>query len=130
MRFRPLLIAIAVFALAAPLALAQTTGAISGSVRDAQGAGLPGVTVTVTSDALPRGRTTTTLEDGSFQFFSLLPGTYHLKAELSGLGAFEQDVVVAVQKETEVRATLRPSATAEVTVTAASPVVDTKSTTA
>ncbi|MEO8431250.1 MAG: carboxypeptidase regulatory-like domain-containing protein [Acidobacteriota bacterium] len=130
MRFRHLFIAMAFLALAAPLAFAQTTGAVSGTVRDAQGAGLPGVSVSVTGDVLPRARTTTTLEDGSFQFFSLLPGTYHLKAELAGLGSFEQDVIVSVQKQTEIRAILRPSATAEVTVTAASPVVDTKSSTA
>jgi len=130
MRFRPWILGIVSLALAASIAYGQTTGSISGVVRDTQGAGLPGVTVVVAGDVLPRGRTTTTLADGTFQFFSLLPGTYHLKAELPGLGAFEQDVVVSVQKDTEVRATLRPSASAEVTVTAATPLVDTKSTTA
>jgi hypothetical protein len=130
MRFRSLFIAIVCLGLAVPLAFAQTTGSISGWVRDGQGAGLPGVGVTVTSDVMPRGRTTTTSADGSFQFFSLLPGTYHLRAELSGMGAFEQEVVVSLQKSTEVRATLRATTTAEVTVTAATPNVDTKSSTA
>ncbi len=130
MRLRSLILAIAFTALAAPLAFAQTTGSISGSVRDGQGGALPGVSVTVTSDVMPRGRTATSAADGSFQFFALLPGTYHLKADLSGLGAFEQDVVVSIQLETEVRAVLRPSTTAEITVTAATPVIDTKSSTA
>ena len=129
MRIRSLLIAIAFFALAIPMAFAQTTGAISGWVRDAQGGPLPGATVSITSPVMPLPRTTTTLSDGSFQFGGLLPARYHLKAELGGLGTFEQDAVVEVQKETDVRAVLRPSATAEVTVTAATPAVDTKSTT-
>ena len=129
MRIRSLLIAIACFALAIPMALAQTTGALSGWVRDAQGGPLPGATVSITSPVMPLARTTTTLSDGSFQFGGLLPARYHLKAQLGGLGSFEQDAVVEVQKETEVRAVLRPSATAEVTVTAATPAVDTKTTT-
>lgn len=129
MRFRPLWIAVACFALVVPLAFAQTTGSISGTVRDGQGGPLPGVTVTISSPNMPLGRTATSQGDGSFQFSGLLPGTYRLKAELSGMGAFDQDVVVSIQKETQVRASLRATATAEVTVTAATPVVDTKSTT-
>src|ERR1022692_1519029 len=127
MRFRSLLFAIVCFAVTIPVALAQTTGSISGSVKDAQGGGLPGVTVTVTSPNMPGGRSSTTQTDGGFRFDGLLPGTYHLKAELSGMGAYEQEVVVSIQKQTEVRATLRATATAEVTVTAATPIIDTKS---
>lgn len=129
MRLRPLLIAIACFALVVPLAFAQTTGSISGAVRDGQGGPLPGVTVTITSPNMPLGRTAISLGDGSFQFSGLLPGTYRLKAELSGMGAFEQDVVVSIQKDTQIRASLRATATADITVTAATPLVDTKSTT-
>lgn len=130
MRVRSLLFAIACFAITIPVALAQTTGSISGSVKDAEGGSLPGATVTVTSPNMPAGRAATTRADGSFRFEGLLPGTYHLKAELSGMGAFEQDVVVNIQKQTEVRASLRATATAEVTVMAATPIIDTKSTTA
>jgi hypothetical protein len=126
MRFRPLLVAIAILALAVPFAFAQTTGSISGWVRDGNGGALPGASVTITGPQMPLGRTVTSGPDGSFQFYSLLPGDYHLKAELSGLGTFEQNVVVQLQKETEVRAVLRATATAEITVTAATPLVDTK----
>src|SRR5262249_1592367 len=55
------------------------------------------------------------------------PGNYKLRAELSGMGTFNQDVVVGLGKTTEVYPTLRVTATAEVTVTAATPLVDTKS---
>ena len=128
MRLRPLILAIACLALVVPIAVAQTTGSISGAVRDANGGPLPGATVTVSGPAMPLGRTATSGTDGAFQFFNLLPGQYHLKAELPGMGAFEQDVVVQVGKETEVRPSLRATATAEVTVTAATPLVDTKAT--
>jgi Carboxypeptidase regulatory-like domain len=128
MRFRTLLIAIACFAVAVPPVFAQTTGSISGWVRDANGGPLPGATITVSGPQMPLGRSVTSGPDGAFQFYNLLPGSYHLKAELSGLGAFEQDAVVQVQKDTEVRPTIRATATAEVTVTAATPLVDTKAT--
>ncbi len=129
MRARSLLLAIVFFAVTIPAALAQTTGSISGSVKDAQGGALPGATVTITSANMPARRTATTAADGAFRFDGLLPGTYHLKAELSGLGAYDQDVVVSIQKLTEVRPILNATATAEVTVTAATPIIDTKSTT-
>ncbi|MEO8191984.1 MAG: carboxypeptidase regulatory-like domain-containing protein [Acidobacteriota bacterium] len=129
MRFRPLLIAVACIALVVPLVHAQTTGGISGWVRDGQGGAIPGATVAITSPNMPLGRSATTQGDGGFQFSGLIPGTYRLRAELSGMGVFQQDVVVGLSKETEVRAVLRATATAEVTVTAATPEVDTKSTT-
>lgn len=128
MRSRVLLVAVACLAIAVPLAFAQTTGSVSGWVRDGNGGGLPGATVTMTGPTMPLGRSVTSGRDGAFQFYNLLPGNYHLKAELSGLGSFEQDVVVQVQKETEIRAVLNARATAEVTVTAATPQVDTKAT--
>jgi len=129
MRLRPLLLVlgVAVLAAAAPV-LAQTTGSVSGVVRDSNGAPLPGVLVSITGPSLPVARTVTTRSDGAFQFFSLIPGTYQLKAELQGLGTFAQDVVVNLSKDTEVRPVLRATAAESVEVTAAVPLVDTKST--
>jgi hypothetical protein len=127
MRFRRLLVILALVCLATPLAFAQTTGSVSGVVRNPEGGALPGVTVTISGEKLPLGRSMTTLSDGSFQFGGLLPGDYRLKADLPGLGFFEQDVVVAVAQETEVRPILRATATAAVEVSAALPLVDTKS---
>ncbi|HEX9302961.1 MAG TPA: carboxypeptidase-like regulatory domain-containing protein, partial [Thermoanaerobaculia bacterium] len=129
MRFRLLFSIALLLCLSAPLAFAQTTGSISGTVTDPDRNALPGVTVTVVGPQLPLGRTATTLSDGSFQFLGLIPGEYRVRAELSGMGVSEQPVVVALQKDTQVRATLRATATAAVEVTAALPLVDTKSTT-
>ena len=127
MRFRPLLLILgmAVLAASAPL-LAQTTGSVSGVVRDSNGAPLPGALVSISGPSMPVARTVTTRTDGVFQFFSLIPGTYQLKAELQGLGTFAQDVVVNLSKDTEVRPVLRATAAEAVEVTAALPLVDRK----
>ena len=47
---------------------ASSTGTIQGRVADAQGAVLPGVTVTATSPALIRPQTTVTSETGNYRF--------------------------------------------------------------
>ncbi|HKA38102.1 MAG TPA: TonB-dependent receptor, partial [Thermoanaerobaculia bacterium] len=126
MRFKVFAVLLACCALAAPLAFAQTTGEISGVVVDGSGAPLPGATVTITGPQMPNGRSSTTLADGAFRFRDLPPGKYHLKAELSGMGVFDQDVVVALVTTTEVRPVLRATARESVEVTAALPLVDTK----
>jgi hypothetical protein len=128
MRFRRFLFILALVSLATPLAFAQTHGSMSGVVTDPEGNGLPGVTVTITGAPMPLPRTFTTLSDGSFQFSGLIPGDYRLRAELPGLGAYETPVIVQLQKDTQVRATLRATATAAVEVSAAAPLVDTKAT--
>jgi hypothetical protein len=128
MRLRFLCILAGIALLAAPLALAQTTGSVSGIVRDTNGAPLPGATVSISGPQMPLPRTVTTRVDGAFSFASLIPGTYQLKAELQGLGTFAQDVVVSLAKDTEVRPVLRATAAESVEVTAALPLVDTKST--
>ncbi len=128
MRFRLILVAFMCLALVVPLAFAQTTGSVSGVVRDKDGGPLPGVTVTISGPQMPRGQTTTTLADGSFKFQALLPGVYHVKAELPGMVKWEQDVVVALEKNTEVYPSIGMTAAAQVTVTAEYPLVDTKAT--
>jgi hypothetical protein len=128
MRFRLSLIALVLVSLAAPCLFAQTSGSVSGVVTGPDGSPLSGATVTIVGAPLPLGRTATSLSDGSFQFIGLTPGEYRVRAELSGLGVFEQPVIVSLQKDTQVRATLRATATEAVEVTAAAPIVDTKAT--
>jgi hypothetical protein len=128
MRLRQFVLLLAAALLAAAPVLAQTTGSMSGFVLDTEGAPLPGATVTIAGPQLPLGRSTTTLADGSFQFLGLIPGEYNVKAELTNLGVYEQKAVVVLSKDTQVRAVLRPTATEAVEVTAALPLVDTKST--
>ena len=53
-------------------------------MRDASGAVLPGVTVSVTGPNIARAQTTITSENGSYRIANLPPGTYVLTFELSG----------------------------------------------
>jgi hypothetical protein len=112
-------------------AWAQQTGTLSGLVRDAQSAVLPGATVTVTSPALLGGaRTTVTGDTGNYQFTALPPGEYSVTCELSGFTPMKRDgVIVQVARVTRLDIDLNVGALQEtVTVSGASPVVDTSST--
>jgi outer membrane receptor protein involved in Fe transport len=71
--------------MALPVSAQGLDGAIAGVVKDATGATLPGVVVTVTS--LDRGiiaATAHTSTDGSYTAVALPPGEYSVKTELSG----------------------------------------------
>ncbi|MEX2963710.1 carboxypeptidase regulatory-like domain-containing protein [Microbulbifer sp. TYP-18] len=58
---------------------AQQSGSIEGQVfLDSQGAEAAGITVTATSNVMPRARTATTDADGEFRLPALIPGTYTL----------------------------------------------------
>ena len=65
--------------------LAQTSNAtLGGTVSDATGALIPGVTVTATNTATGIVTAVLSNEAGAYQFASLQTGTYQLSAELSG----------------------------------------------
>jgi hypothetical protein len=105
-------------------------GRLTGTVKDAQGGVLPGVTVTVTSPALIGQRTAVTETDGRYLVTSLPSGTYIVKFELTGFQTVErtnirlsQGSTLTVEMELQV-ATLQET----VTVTGESPVVDTTTT--
>ena len=73
--------------LSAGLAAAQVqTGSILVKVIDEQGAVVPGVTVTISSPALVTGQMVATTDAGGvYRFPSLVPGTYSVKLDLTGL---------------------------------------------
>src|SRR2546425_5806591 len=68
----------------------QATAQISGTVRDASGAVLPGVQVTATQTETGISRTTVTNETGFYVLPSLPLGPYRLEASLTGFRAFAQ----------------------------------------
>src|SRR4030095_4207679 len=76
----------------------RCTGNIIGVIRDESRAVLPGVSVTVTSRALPGGPSTVvTNPQGEYRFPSLPPGTYQLTVTLTGFKTYiEQDLQVTV----------------------------------
>jgi Carboxypeptidase regulatory-like domain len=80
-----------------PVAVAQgLTGALIGTVKDADGGVLPGATVRVSSPALIGGpRTLTTNESGQLRFPTLPPGLYVPDIELAGFASSrEEDIPI------------------------------------
>ena len=76
---------IAVILLSVIGAVAQTNkGAISGSIVDPNGAGVPGATVTVTNLGTGQKVTVTTGDSGSFTVQSLDPVVYSVVVEAKG----------------------------------------------
>ena len=124
--------AIALLLLLSPLLFSQSreTGAITGKITDEQKSPLPGATVTLTSPNLMGARASLTDVNGDFRFPALPPGTYSLKAELSGFGSqVRENVRVTTTTTLTIDVVLKPAAVSEeVTVTAQSPTVDVKST--
>src|SRR5262245_39044695 len=131
MRSAPLLVFLIVAFVAAPAHAQITQGRLTGIVTDAQGAVMPGVTVTVTSPALIGSRTTNTEADGRYLFPALPTGAYKVMFDLSGFRKFERDNIQVVLGQTiSVDGQMQVGGLAEsVTVTGASPVVDVTTTT-
>src|SRR5437016_4777390 len=72
----------------------QATAQISGTVRDASGAVLPGVEITATQTDTGIARTTVTNETGFYVLPSLSLGPYRLEAALAGFRTFAQTGIV------------------------------------
>jgi hypothetical protein len=76
---------IAVVAGVPSLARAQAVyGSIAGTIQDTTGAALPGVSVTITSNERQTADTVVTNASGNYSKERLVPGTYTVRAELSG----------------------------------------------
>ena len=74
--------------------LAQTDrGIITGTVKDASGAVLPGAQVTVLHQSTQASFKTTTTASGDFTIPSLAVGVYQLKVEIAGFKLHVQDHV-------------------------------------
>jgi hypothetical protein len=110
----------------APLALAQFTSNVQGVVQDSSGAVVPKATVTLTNNATQGTRSATTDNDGNYRFVSLAPGSYKLTVEASGYQRSESNVTLLTEQNLNVPITLKVgSVTEAITVTTATPVVDT-----
>src|SRR3977135_3682145 len=95
---RPVMFLLAAACVLQPhLALAQgLTGALIGTVKDAQGGVLAGAVVRVSSPALIGGSATlTTNEKGQLRFPALPPGQYVLDIEFEGFTTYrEEDIPI------------------------------------
>lgn len=118
-----------VLALLATSAAAQGTSAasITGVVRDASGAVLPGVTIEVASPALIEGvRAAVTDSQGAYRIIELRTGTYAVTFTLPGFAVFKRDGLQLPPNFTAtINAELRVGAIEElITVTGETPQVD------
>jgi outer membrane receptor protein involved in Fe transport len=107
----------------------QTTGNISGRIVDAQGAAVPGVTVTATNTQTGFNRSDVSDAEGIYRLNALPVGTYDLAAELSGFQKREsKGIIVSVGQSLEIGMTLTVASVQEnVTVTGETPLVETRS---
>src|SRR5262245_18313631 len=117
--------------LATPSFAQIQTGEIHGRVTDASGAVLPGVSVTVEGRSLIQPEVTVTTETGAYSFPRIPVGTYAIRFDLAGFRQLLQlGIVIQYGFAAQINAKLEMSTVQEtVTVSAASPVVDTKQTT-
>jgi hypothetical protein len=104
---------------------------LSGTVKDASGAVLPGVTVEASSPALiEKVRTATSDAAGNYRIESLTPGTYTITFSLAGFSTVKREgVALSGTGVLKVDAELKVGGLQEtITVTGETPVVDVQST--
>ena len=109
---------------------AQTLGTVAGTVKDASGGVLPGVTVEAASPALiEKVRTTVTDGSGQYQIVNLPPGIYSITFSLTGFSSVKREgLEVRTNFTSNVDGELRVGAVQEtITVTGESPIVDIQS---
>src|SRR3989442_8313002 len=108
MRNRCLWSFLCILVLSVSPALAQADGSISGVIRDASGAVIPGAMVTVTNPATNQVRSVISNEAGVYNFPVLQPGKYNIKVELPGFRTITQnDVELQVQFAARIDFTLQ-----------------------
>src|SRR5260221_4097655 len=125
---RTLLIMAVLLGWALPGAPHLARGNIYGLVTDESGAPLPGVAVTVKGAA--GNLTTTTSSDGRFRVLNLSPGSYTVTTALTGFSTVNrQNIVVGTGTNVDIPVSMKVASVEEtITVTAETPVIDTKRT--
>jgi hypothetical protein len=131
--FLAIFVAGIVLALGLPAAHAQTGqifGEIVGKVSDDAGGVLPGVTVTLSGQAVMGVRTAVTDEAGEYRLPGINPGSYTMRFELSGFATLvREEIIVAARTTVTIDGAMKVAGLKEtITVTGASPTVDVEST--
>ncbi len=95
--------------------LAQTSGSISGEVRDEKQAVITGATVTMRNIQTNETRTAQTNSDGRYHFASVPVGAYEITVESTGFAKYQQSgITLALNQSAVVDVTMKPGAVQEV----------------
>src|SRR5882757_584077 len=111
--------------LATPPALAQasvSTGSISGTIMDPQGAAVANARVTITNKDTGTSQASTTGDTGLFTSGGLAPGNYTVRVEAPNFKTYQTTVVVQVGQITTTNAKLEVGASTTVVEVTASAV--------
>jgi hypothetical protein len=112
---RTLILLTAVLALFCCPALAQTSGSISGEVKDEKQAVINGATVTLRNVSTNETRTAQTNSDGRYRFAGLPVGAYEISVESTGFAKYLQSgITLALNQPAIVDVTMKPGAVQEV----------------
>jgi hypothetical protein len=116
-------------AVSIPSGAAAQEATFTGTITDATGGVLPGVTVTAIHDT--SGNTFVAVSDGRGEFrLPVRVGTYRMSAELSGFTTVTRTVQILIGQTAELDVQMSPSTVQEtVTVTGEAPLVDTTTST-
>jgi hypothetical protein len=112
--------------LAVPAYAQLATGNIYGMVADESGAALPGAAVSLKGSGATMS--TTSGADGRYRFLNLPPGSYTVSVALTGFSTvIRENVIVNTGANIDIPVSLKVAQVEEtITVTAESPVIDTK----
>src|SRR5207342_2223619 len=108
-----------------PLHAQSSQGGLRGTVKDAQGV-IPGVSVTLLSEANGVARETITNDRGEYSFPAVEPNTYTVKVSVQGFRSFERKGVrISTQQFVGLDIQLEVGTLAEtITVTADAPLIE------
>ena len=121
------LLALLIGPMAVASAYAQSfTGGLRGAVKDSGGV-IPGATVTLVNEGSGASREAVSNEQGQYNFAAVPPGSYTVKAALTGFKSYEnKGVRIATQQFVTLDITLDVGSLQEtITVTGEAPLIDT-----
>lgn len=112
---RVLMLMAALLACLCSTALAQTSGSISGEIRDEKQAVITGATVIVRNISTNETRTGQSNADGRYHFAGVPVGSYEITVESSGFAKHQQSgITLALNQSAVVDVTMKPGAVQEV----------------
>ena len=121
------ILTLAMFVFTSTASAQVQSGSIVVKAIDPQSAVVPGAVVTLTSSVMPAPQTAVTDTTGLVRFISLQVGTYAVKVTLQGFETVNRTEIHVTQGQTaSIDVALKiGTVSTEVTVSAASPIVDT-----